>query len=141
MAVFHISDKCKSFYFLNYELTKGICCVIISVLQKCTMIFRSLGRAQFRVFETKSHPGNIFRGVAKVVSRQFRVLETVGSSPAASTKKEGHSLRVSFFFCSSRCTDLTPATSVAWVRILHADRVAKWRESVRKQLSVVFPRA
>ena len=28
-----------------------------------------------------------FRGVAKVVSRQFRVLETVGSSPAASTKK------------------------------------------------------
>ena len=29
----------------------------------------------------------IFRGVAKVVSRQFRVLETVGSSPAASTKK------------------------------------------------------
>ena len=28
------------------------------------------------------------RGVAKVVSRQFRVLETVGSSPAASTKKQ-----------------------------------------------------
>ena len=28
---------------------------------------------------------NKFRGVAKVVSRQFRVLETVGSSPAAST--------------------------------------------------------
>ena len=31
----------------------------------------------------------LFRGVAKVVSRQFRVLETVGSSPAASTKKRG----------------------------------------------------
>ena len=30
----------------------------------------------------------IFRGVAKVVSRQFRVLETVGSSPAASTKRK-----------------------------------------------------
>ena len=37
---------------------------------------------------------NNFRGVAKVVSRQFRVLETVGSSPAASTKKNRESLTI-----------------------------------------------
>ena len=36
-----------------------------------------------------------------MVSRQFRVLETVGSSPAASTKKEGQSLWLSFFFVES----------------------------------------
>ena len=39
-----------------------------------------------------------FRGVAKVVSRQFRVLETVGSSPAASTIKIRLSLKGSLIF-------------------------------------------
>ena len=53
----------------KWELTNRISCAIMFVLQK-----------------NKSHFNN-FRGVAKVVSRQFRVLETVGSSPAASTKK------------------------------------------------------
>ena len=38
------------------------------------------------------------RGVAKVVSRQFRVLETVGSSPAASTKKRRIALAVILLF-------------------------------------------
>ena len=41
---------------------------------------------------------SIFRGVAKVVSRQFRVLETAGSSPTASTKKERVTLAVTLSF-------------------------------------------
>ena len=36
----------------------------------------------------------LYRGVAKLVSRQFRVLETVGSNPATSTKKEQVALAV-----------------------------------------------
>ena len=41
----------------------------------------------------------IFRGVAQLVARQFRVLEAASSSPATSTKKEQTSLAVvcSFF--------------------------------------------
>ena len=52
----------------------------------------------------------------------LRVLETVGSSPAASTKKEGLPLRESFFFAPSRCTDLDTVALATWVRILRAER-------------------
>ena len=50
------------------------------------------GERRFRVPKLNFLLIFIFRGVAKVVSRQFRVLETVGSSPAASTKKRRQSL-------------------------------------------------
>ena len=62
----------KYYYF---ELTKPLKCAIISTLQKITMVH-------------SKYNYSLSRGVAKVVSRQFRVLETVGSSPAASTTKE-----------------------------------------------------
>ena len=43
-------------------------------------------------------PINFNRGVAKLVSRQFRVLETVGSSPATSTIKNRQPLRLPVFY-------------------------------------------
>ena len=46
-----------------------------------TEFSKDKGNAEYHFFNL------LIRGVAKVVSRQFRVLETVGSSPAASTKK------------------------------------------------------
>ena len=63
------------------ELTNTITCDIIFTLQN--------RKVNTTATLPKSYRTNnlIFRGVAKVVSRQFRVLETVGSSPAASTKK------------------------------------------------------
>ena len=44
-----------------------------------------------------------YRGVAKLVSRQFRVLETVGSSPATSTK----TVRKTVFFLFGRRGELS----------------------------------
>ena len=51
----------------------------------------------------------INRGVAKVVSRQFRVLETVGSSPAASTKRPF--LTVFFYFVEADKDENPPRAS------------------------------
>ena len=73
-TAYSIAKSVKTFYFCEFELTKEISCDIISVLRKC-------GCDKPLTFNLQ------VRGVAKVVSRQFRVLETVGSSPAASTKK------------------------------------------------------
>ena len=55
-----------------------------------------------------------YRGVAKVVSRQFRVLETVGSSPAASTKKSQTALAVvcDFFVVARAWSTILPGKMV-----------------------------
>ena len=64
------------------ELTNTITCDIMFTLQNWMVISKATSLKSVRIDNL------IFRGVAKVVSRQFRVLETVGSSPAASTKKK-----------------------------------------------------
>ena len=65
----------------------------------------------------------LYRGVAKLVSRQFRVLETVGSSPATSTKKEQVALAVACSFLVLVVYRLAPVALATWVRILSAERV------------------
>ena len=71
-----------------------------------------------------------------------RVLEAASSSPATSTKKREPLLpSASLFFL---LVEVAPGLELVLrskmrVRILRAERVAKRRESIRKQLSVVFP--
>ena len=57
-------------FILRKQLTKQITCDIILLLQRHQNLFQRK---------------NIYRGVAKVVSRQFRVLEIASSSLVAST--------------------------------------------------------
>ena len=54
----------------------------------------------------------IFRGVAQLVARQFRVLEAASSSPATSTKKKEHPLRMLFLFVCSGSASCSPLRKV-----------------------------
>ena len=88
------------------------------------------------------HSSLYFRGVAKVVSRQFRVLETVGSSPAASTKKTVFDGL--FLFCRSRqgreptsriFTMLALGSLLIFVRILPARELGSHSKRSRGELA------